>query len=628
MRGIRKSYILFPLFFCISLAVYEPGQPGDAWSPAEIDVVREKIVEMIEPLNWYKKNRRHNNTRYTGQFIAEGTFNFKEEIISYERVPKTSRLIQLAFHDCLRYTDGTGGCDGCLNWNGMDFFYKEAWLDDKVEKVRSYPVSHSTSNAGLTVTVKALELIYKNTSWPSNSRALNTSLFDSGKSRADLWAFAGQVALELEIERANFACDKDYNTKQQVAVLEGREKCDIKLHRAFFFKTGRKDCISDNPTFPYKATKEERHANPWGQADSVLKDLKRDFDFTARESISLMAVHSIQPNGHNEIIAAKYRWIGLIYLSNMYYKQISGRPLYSTAEPLWFDPSRDGETSFVSLGDVNGAPVAAYGWKLWCKGMWNATWEGGPCYFRPTRNSCLKTLPDNEMARDPCFRVENGTFVKLNNPPHVEKCCRNATLDPVTHIQTGGCKKRLWDKTRCMTTFNYAFNYEMNFYHDFTVDENNRPRGCPGLNTNMRNMTKMQETELLKCGRTTYAPEGETTSSIVDLFADDHDLWAEQFLNAWEKMIGNGYTDGELVDGPQNGLLGYGTFLRDHADFEGGLKGFINEYAPVSFTNTTSANPKIDSKSPLTFRDICNSHGSRDGSYQGNLSPGLCPNDF
>ena len=29
------------------------------------------------------------------------------------------RLIQLAFHDCLRYEDGTGGCDGCLNWAGM-----------------------------------------------------------------------------------------------------------------------------------------------------------------------------------------------------------------------------------------------------------------------------------------------------------------------------------------------------------------------------------------------------------------------------------------------------------------------------------------------------------------------------
>ena len=31
-------------------------------------------------------------------------------------------LIRLAFHDCLKYSmeeGGGGGCDGCLNWEGM-----------------------------------------------------------------------------------------------------------------------------------------------------------------------------------------------------------------------------------------------------------------------------------------------------------------------------------------------------------------------------------------------------------------------------------------------------------------------------------------------------------------------------
>ena len=35
-------------------------------------------------------------------------------------------------------------------------------------------------------------------------------------SRADLWQFAGTVALEIEIERANFGCDYDYNQGNQV----------------------------------------------------------------------------------------------------------------------------------------------------------------------------------------------------------------------------------------------------------------------------------------------------------------------------------------------------------------------------------------------------------------------------
>lgn len=40
------------------------------------------------------------------------------------------KLVQLAFHDCLRYQDGTGGCDGCLN-------YKEMWKILDVSKSSS-----------------------------------------------------------------------------------------------------------------------------------------------------------------------------------------------------------------------------------------------------------------------------------------------------------------------------------------------------------------------------------------------------------------------------------------------------------------------------------------------------------
>ena len=62
-------------------------------------------------------------------------------------------------------------------------------------------------------------LIYTEPSWPSNVRALNLSLKDSGKSRADLWQFAGIVGLEVEIERANFGCDYDFNTGNQVMYI-------------------------------------------------------------------------------------------------------------------------------------------------------------------------------------------------------------------------------------------------------------------------------------------------------------------------------------------------------------------------------------------------------------------------
>ena len=46
--------------------------------------------------------------------------------------------------------------------------------------------------------------------------SLWASLQQLGKSRADLWQFAGLVALERSLERANRACDLDYWGRQQV----------------------------------------------------------------------------------------------------------------------------------------------------------------------------------------------------------------------------------------------------------------------------------------------------------------------------------------------------------------------------------------------------------------------------
>ena len=37
------------------------------------------------------------------------------------------KVLRLTFHDCLKYDDGTGGCDGCLNWEGMGTEYEEVF---------------------------------------------------------------------------------------------------------------------------------------------------------------------------------------------------------------------------------------------------------------------------------------------------------------------------------------------------------------------------------------------------------------------------------------------------------------------------------------------------------------------
>ena len=70
---------------------------------------------------------------------------------------------------------------------------------------------------------------------------------------------AALIALDLTVERANRACDLDFHARQQVprreissdndnyqvTMLEGREKCEMKLTKPLKFKTGRRDCKTE-----------------------------------------------------------------------------------------------------------------------------------------------------------------------------------------------------------------------------------------------------------------------------------------------------------------------------------------------------------------------------------------------
>merc|ERR1740131_859765 len=119
--------------------------------------------------------------------------------------------------------------------------------DDETKRF-AYPADNftTTSNQGLGRTAELLDLIYTTIDWPLQTPNLKVSLEQSGKSRSDLWQLAGLVALEQAVERANRACDLDFHARQQVTLLEGREKCEIKLTAPLKFQTGRKDCISDD----------------------------------------------------------------------------------------------------------------------------------------------------------------------------------------------------------------------------------------------------------------------------------------------------------------------------------------------------------------------------------------------
>ena len=107
-------------------------------------------------------------------------------------------------------------CDGCLNFEGM---FNEVPNANNGEHTYKFDPPTNTNNQRLAGVVVSLEKIYKSLDWPFASRInpdITTSLYQSGKSRSDLWQFAALVALERTIERANRACDLDFHVRQQV----------------------------------------------------------------------------------------------------------------------------------------------------------------------------------------------------------------------------------------------------------------------------------------------------------------------------------------------------------------------------------------------------------------------------
>ena len=280
---------------------YVPGNPGAAWTGEELESTRLRILQAIHP-DWG---------------VQTDMFGIRTSVVATE-----NRIMRLVFHDCVRYTDGTGGCDGCINWSGMGAAIPDP--NDENEFYKYDPVN-STDNNGLGSIVEKLELIYTTVDWPFKEASLTASLQQLGKSRADLWQFAGLVALERALERANRACDLDKWARQQVSLLEGREACEIKLRAPLKFWSGRADCEPAEGEPGYKASKDEVQPRLMGDANHASDFFLSEFNMAAEHSQALQAVHGAV---HGAAIGTKYTWFGAGYISNMYFKWIANHPTF------------------------------------------------------------------------------------------------------------------------------------------------------------------------------------------------------------------------------------------------------------------------------------------------------------
>ena len=328
--------------------------------------------------------------------------NLQDQIL-----PNIAKFVRLSFHDCIKDSED-GGCNGCLNFRQMGV-EGEGPKSPPCHKTQTCAKDHlprSTDNNNLLWVARVLEILYTNSRFPfSRSRnfQLTTSLRDSGKSRADLWAYAGLVAMETASQINNHLCRSNGDGLCPGQFDERSPPCNYTLP-TLTFKTGRRDCKSTctgpDSFYGFCSTAEEMHPDPLGNGESVTKFFKDTFGFSARESVAILGAHTLG-HAHEQISGFRhYPWTKGFQqvLNNNYYKRMANPGMYRVRRTpnLWQKCNLKLSTF---IGDEYGNPIGSF----WLpRSQWQNN-DGGPWNWNPFGLRCnatkCKEISPTEMVR-------------------------------------------------------------------------------------------------------------------------------------------------------------------------------------------------------------------------------------
>ena len=514
------------------------------------------------------------------------------------------KMLRLAFHDCFLYQNRSGGCDGCLN------------LDENLD-----------DNDGLQFSVAVLEKLYTDVDFPSstdlkdlaefpNEPKLEASPQKLGISRADLWAFAGLVALDEVQQRTKKLCLMDehgYTCEQN--------QCYSPFEQAQFesmFETGRSDCVpkdANNPKQGYLASQKEVHPNQHGNGHDTVAYFKSNFGLGPRESLALMGVHTVGKfnpmTAHNDYAWVRSRKERNELFNNEYYQMMSLKP---------------SKVKSYCTGTMNNEPakaefqVSAHVFRSLWPGQVPYAGKGNPGFLSwrvqyirgPT---CDAKINDDGNPDDEDFGLSKNKE-EFWDKEDWKKCCEGKSNgeNPL------GCDRSTNGRARLTSS-------EVGYYFDFKFNNaTGLPYGCDIFDKAFQGLDPNREEdqeELSKIGhvgnivrsedfKTLNKLQDEGTRSIckkqnrirdetngkpiwktVEMFAKNGKLevWHKEFLKAYHKMSTNNNENLVKNDG----------FFMAH-----GCKCFQNQ---VDFFGEAKRNTKIGSTkrvdNPMECLDKC-----------------------
>ena len=450
--------------------------------------------------------------------MVDGGTEALETFLEHSRtfLPTVPRLVRLTFHDCLKYVSGGGGCDGCLNFKNMGTYINEPM---------TIAERSMTDNNNLVWVAQVLEGIYKNPTFGSYKlKHFDTSLFERGMSRADLWAFAGIVAVQAGIENNNEYCQNlQNNHDEDSCYVYDRKDCSINENIESIFKTGRSDCVSTdsevacdapNDQYAFCTKKNEIHPNPHQNGTTTAEFFNDHFNLTAKEAVTLMGAHTFGSPKTKTSGFRRYGWTaqGQQAFNSQYFKNIVKSRGYKLAQ----------RGQGGGYGDAFGNPIN-FSWHIRRENkspkshQWNWSLQGDKC------NDFDCGLKKGE---------ERPNYYKDYDGP-CNSCCRMNKQGRLLEFRS----------VQMLTA-------DMGLHRKFFMDtETLKPQGCPGFTNSCKKYSEPEEgcflpgaTDATGCERNDEpAAEGQTMADVVEEYAEDQDAFAKDFVAVYDKMLANGY---------------------------------------------------------------------------------------
>jgi len=448
-------------------------------------------------------------------------------------LPDAPKFLRLGFHDCVKYADGTGGCDACINLEGM-------FTTFAADNVKLPPGIGMRGNNNLALTADVLERLYTDPAYPAGSPKLPQSLQNGGQSRADLWALATQFAARKGMVNNNGVCDG--RSRNIYKDLSKPELCRLVPRRPMKFFSGRADCPSSIKADPndksqfyrrraYETVKAEWEVNAHSDGKALQKFFEDVFGMDARETVAIMGAHSFGTFNSGASMF-KYTWkrgTGEL-LSNEYYRLIALMPHYNkqTKPGGWHVVGGPGRTET----NFSGA-LAATRWLVRAR---DKTDGHGPFQW------------SHQYLRCPDCKWENGNWTAIGHSNEggsgfrSEHCCKECTKEPGDSTIDETC-------LRWISQDEEALSVDAGLYLNFSFDpQSGRPVGCdfPDFFTNTKNQRGWK--------RKNHAPKGcqkqqleskgnrepKMMYKIVEQYADDQNIWIDDFIASLEKMLASG----------------------------------------------------------------------------------------